>query len=147
MAAGSIPKPGSKYGPCMSACRHCDCKQYRKDAATICPLCKKPIGYDTSFYDDRGSISIDDFLRALVHAECSEIFSQERREVCGKMKLVMKLDSYGKPRAWGVGVTVEAARARADPELELYRKEKRDDGDLEMADAEYTESVKTLNEN
>ena len=50
MAAISIPAPGTKYGPCEKDCDHPDCAANRKDAALVCVLCGKPIGYDKDCY-------------------------------------------------------------------------------------------------
>lgn len=63
MAAGSLPKPGTKYGPCKGTCQHTDCAQTRALAARLCPECGQPIGYDTRFYVD------DDVAR---HSMCVE---------------------------------------------------------------------------
>jgi hypothetical protein len=52
MAAGSIPCPGKKYGPCPKACEHVDCKQSREMASAECPICGKAIGYEVYFYLD-----------------------------------------------------------------------------------------------
>jgi hypothetical protein len=50
MAAGILPKPGSKLGPCKTKCAHIDCAQTRADAAQACFFCGKPIGYGRGFY-------------------------------------------------------------------------------------------------
>lgn len=65
MAAGTIPSPGSKYGPCKSACQHRDCAENREDAASACRHCGKPIGFDTRMY-------ADGHPRKFVHAACEE---------------------------------------------------------------------------
>ena len=63
MAAGALPKPGTKYGPCKGQCEHTDCAATRRMAATACGVCGEPIDYDRAFYDtDRG----------LEHAYCTE---------------------------------------------------------------------------
>ena len=64
MAAGTLPAPGTEYGPCVGDCSHRDCAKTRKDAASVCPLCEEPIGYETPYYVD------DD--KSLVHARCLE---------------------------------------------------------------------------
>lgn len=50
MAAGTISKPGTEYGPCTDLCRHADCIANRAIADSVCPLCGHAIGYDTRFY-------------------------------------------------------------------------------------------------
>lgn len=64
MAAGVLSKPGTKYGPCNTACKHLDCAQTRQWADAQCSRCTKPIGYDTRFYRNEDS--------TLVHAVCEE---------------------------------------------------------------------------
>lgn len=51
MAAGSIPAPGTKYGPCAAVCAHRDCEANRRAATARCPYCGESIGYDRNFYD------------------------------------------------------------------------------------------------
>lgn len=64
MAAGTLPKPGTKYGPCKGGCQHTDCAATRRMAEATCPNCGKPIGYDTAFYNtDNGQ----------EHAYCVEV--------------------------------------------------------------------------
>lgn len=63
MAAGSLPAPGTPLGPCLLECSHTDCWQTRLDAASICPECGQPIGYETRMYSEKGQ---------LVHATCLE---------------------------------------------------------------------------
>ena len=58
MAAGRLPKPGSKYGPCVRACKHIDCRETRNTAATACRFCDRPIGYDTAYIRARLSSSL-----------------------------------------------------------------------------------------
>jgi len=65
MAAGRLPKPGTKSGPCLDVCVHRDCEETRNMAKTKCRVCGKPIGYETRFFQE-GSI------RELVHEECPE---------------------------------------------------------------------------
>ena len=77
MAAGRIAKPGSRNGPCLpdpdssvdyfgdaTMCSHVDCKANRTAAASLCPVCLKPIGYETRFYRSGAS--------GYVHATCEE---------------------------------------------------------------------------
>lgn len=64
MAAGSLPAPGTEYGPCTKDCVHRDCMETRVQAATWCRDCGEPIGYNRAFYKDS-----DGFL---THAECLE---------------------------------------------------------------------------
>lgn len=63
MAAGSLPKPGTEFGPCMEPCVHEDCALTRKMAESECYECKKPIGYDRRFFDHRE--------RGLCHESCA----------------------------------------------------------------------------
>jgi hypothetical protein len=63
MAAGTLPHPGTKYGPCVEACTHVDCANTRAMADTVCHRCKQRIGYDAAFYNVGGN---------LVHALCEE---------------------------------------------------------------------------
>lgn len=65
MAAGVLPKPGSKVGPCKGKCRHKDCAQTRADAASPCCFCQKPIGYGDNFFRAR----LDG---GLAHGSCVE---------------------------------------------------------------------------
>lgn len=67
MAAGTLPVPGSQYGPCLEVCEHRDCAQTRQMAATLCVDCSQPIGYDRAFYQR------SDDWRFLVHAYCAEV--------------------------------------------------------------------------
>jgi hypothetical protein len=65
MAAGKLPKPGTKYGPCIDiSCGHTDCTTTRDQAWTICIYCGKPIDYETRFY------IIEE--KTFVHATCHE---------------------------------------------------------------------------
>lgn len=50
MAPGSLPRPGTRYGPCRPPCEHTDCAATRRIAEGNCPACGKPIGYDKLFY-------------------------------------------------------------------------------------------------
>lgn len=64
MAAGRLPAPGTELGPCVPSCGHTDCAETRTMAATSCFLCGKPIGYETSLYQEPD--------KRLVHAACME---------------------------------------------------------------------------
>ena len=63
MAAGSIPAPGTKYGPCKNICAHLDCTSNRVIATSVCSYCSKAIGYEKNFYRDGGGYA---------HAVCLE---------------------------------------------------------------------------
>lgn len=67
MAAGTLPPPGTGFGPCATPCQHKDCAATRTMAAAVCGYCSEPIGYDRRFY-----VEGDDRLRDLVHASCLE---------------------------------------------------------------------------
>jgi hypothetical protein len=62
MAAGILPKPGSKAGPCKR-CEHVDCTETRDRAASNCIYCRKPVGYGVRVYQH------GDYT---VHAVCHE---------------------------------------------------------------------------
>lgn len=64
MAAGSLPAPGTRYGPCEPDCHHTDCALTRQMAAEACIYCGAPIGYETPFYRDEE--------RRPAHAVCLE---------------------------------------------------------------------------
>ncbi len=86
MAAGWIPKPTTgrnTVGPCAPDCHrwslkhaptavipegesHTDCADLRSQAASLCRLCAKPIGFETRMYVDPENND------ALVHAACLE---------------------------------------------------------------------------
>lgn len=72
MAAGTLPAPGTEYGPCepknsgrgmQLTCGHVDCEATRRQAAAACRLCGAPIGYDRRYF-------VDD--HEPVHASCLE---------------------------------------------------------------------------
>ena len=65
MAAGVLPKPGDKIGPCAGKCKHRDCAATRRDAATACRFCVKAIGFGVGFYRSR----LDG---GLAHSSCFE---------------------------------------------------------------------------
>lgn len=66
MAAGRLPAPGTPFGPCTDPCQHIDCAATRRDAASLCRICTREIGYETRFYAEYTS------TRQLVHAACLE---------------------------------------------------------------------------
>ncbi|MHB8927803.1 MAG: hypothetical protein ACYC9Q_09140 [Bacillota bacterium] len=76
MAAGVLPAPGAKYGPCKGPCGHKDCAETRRMAETMCTLCGAPIGYDRPFYNT--------IEHGLVHALCCEDLL-EREEASNKV--------------------------------------------------------------
>lgn len=65
MAAGILPAPGTKVGPCKAKCKHRDCAQTKADAAAGCRFCTKAIGFNVGFYRSR----LDG---GLAHAFCFE---------------------------------------------------------------------------
>lgn len=65
MAAGILPKPGTKLGPCKTKCQHRDCAQTKQNAAEMCRFCMKMIGYGVGFFRARLS-------GELAHAFCFE---------------------------------------------------------------------------
>lgn len=66
MAAGILPAPGTKVGPCKSLrCKHVDCRQTRADAAAPCRFCADAIGYGRAFVRAR-------FDGSLAHDRCLE---------------------------------------------------------------------------
>ena len=67
MAAGILPEPGTKYGPCVEQCNHRDCEMTREMAKSLCTVCGTEIGYDTRFYQTR-----DENGRTYSHAKCVE---------------------------------------------------------------------------
>ena len=69
MAAGRLPKPGTKLGPCKDECKHIDCKKTREMAWSICKYCGIVIDYEKRFY----ILPTPDPQRVeLVHAVCHE---------------------------------------------------------------------------
>lgn len=68
MAAGTWPRPGTKYGPCAEPCEHIDCAATRRDAESLCRLCSQPIGYEVRFYRDPEAGA----MLTYVHAACLE---------------------------------------------------------------------------
>lgn len=70
MAAGTLPKPGSEYGPCVDEnCGHRDCDSTRKMLDAKCKYCHEAIGCERRFYilptEQTGQVE-------LVHASCHE---------------------------------------------------------------------------
>ena len=63
MAAGILPIPGSKFGPCKAPCKHIDCAETRSRAESTCLYCQKPVGYNVRVYQH------GDYT---VHARCHE---------------------------------------------------------------------------
>jgi hypothetical protein len=63
MAAGILPKPGTKLGPCKKECGHIDCLQIRSEAECTCLYCRKKVGYGVRVYRH------GDYM---VHARCHE---------------------------------------------------------------------------
>ena len=63
MAAGILPKPGSKLGPCAKRCKHIDCSETRGRAESTCLYCRKTVGYGVRVYQ-HGEYT--------VHARCHE---------------------------------------------------------------------------
>ena len=69
MAAGTIPSPGSKYGPCADACEHTDCAESRTMAGGICHICGEPVGFGKPYFRESGGAEAGKG-RGLVHAAC-----------------------------------------------------------------------------
>jgi hypothetical protein len=65
MAAGVLPKPGSKIGPCVKLCKHNDCNRTKTDSQMPCRFCGKEIGYGVRFVRAR-------FTGDLAHEVCIE---------------------------------------------------------------------------
>jgi hypothetical protein len=64
MAATTLSKPGTKFGPCRGRCEHSDCTATRAQARQKCVYCGRRIGYDTRHYSEPcGNVS---------HALCAE---------------------------------------------------------------------------
>lgn len=72
MAAGILPKPGTKTGPCKAACRHRDCAESRFIAGCVCRFCSQPVGFGTRFYLDPEAAPATPDDRRWVHAACLE---------------------------------------------------------------------------
>lgn len=63
MAAGVLPAPGAKLGPCRGKCAHIDCNETRQRAESRCIYCREVVGYRVRVYQ-RGEYT--------VHARCHE---------------------------------------------------------------------------
>lgn len=63
MAAGILPAPGTKVGPCRGKCGHVDCNETRERAASKCLYCGEPVGFRIRCYQH------GDYT---VHARCHE---------------------------------------------------------------------------
>lgn len=44
-----VTAPGEDGGPCDELCFHCDCMELRANAALICAICKKSIGFEVAY--------------------------------------------------------------------------------------------------
>lgn len=77
MAAGTIQKPGSKFGPCKKACEHIDCAASRNIAKAACVYCSKPIGYVTAYYREAWVESEERYNFS--HAVCGEEAAEAAR--------------------------------------------------------------------
>jgi hypothetical protein len=66
MAAGSLPAPGTKLGPCLPPCTHTDCLANRAIAVSRCRICQALIDYETLFYVESGQFT----KQVYVHATC-----------------------------------------------------------------------------
>jgi hypothetical protein len=65
---------GVELGPCPAGkCQHRDCAGVHRDAAKICRLCDKPIGYGAWVYGDN-----DGDIGDLVHRDCAELEADRR---------------------------------------------------------------------
>jgi hypothetical protein len=79
MASSSLPRPGTKGGPCPEPCRHLDCARTRAEAEQPCDLCGGRIGYETPFYATPDWLEREP-ISALVHASCLEDEADRQRE-------------------------------------------------------------------
>lgn len=61
MGAVSLLPPGTRTGPCASACDHKTCLASRKAAEALCQICCKPNGYGVAVYL---------YATKIGHAEC-----------------------------------------------------------------------------
>lgn len=68
MASAVLPKPGSRFGPCTTECKHIDCTQTRTDALTLCTFCQTAIGYERHFH--RGNTQYANIPGELAHGGC-----------------------------------------------------------------------------
>ncbi len=74
MAAGSLARPGTTYGPCEGQCQHTDCAATKAMAASACALCAQPIGYDTPMYHKPDDLPGE---ARWVHASCLESYYEQ----------------------------------------------------------------------
>ncbi|MES2155442.1 MAG: hypothetical protein V4510_09940 [bacterium] len=59
MSAITVPIPGTEY-LCDCLCRHKDCAQHHADAAALCFICSKRIGYATPWLkQENGPVHFD----------------------------------------------------------------------------------------
>jgi hypothetical protein len=72
MAAGILPSPGTKLGPCGGDCGHRDCDETRFIAACVCRFCQHAVGFETRFYLDPDAAPATPDDRRWVHAMCLE---------------------------------------------------------------------------
>lgn len=63
-------EPGTEHGPCLPTCKHSDCAASRRDAASLCRICEKPIGYGGRVYFEDSRI---------VHGLCLELEAEAKR--------------------------------------------------------------------
>jgi len=68
MAAGILPKPGTKAGPCTRKCQHIDCADTRGRAQSTCLYCRKPVGYGVRIYRHG-----DYTVHAICHERAAEV--------------------------------------------------------------------------
>lgn len=72
MASGSLPAPGTEYGPCIEACSHIDCAASREQATSPCASCGKPIGYEVQFFQNHDEHRVNlGAGREYEHARCA----------------------------------------------------------------------------
>lgn len=76
MASGTLPSPGTEFGPCADVnCGHVDCGLTRGMAEAVCEFCGEPIGYDCGFYNRAKHGE----PQRLAHAGCLENDVEMRR--------------------------------------------------------------------
>lgn len=99
MAASTLPKPGTKYGPCGDGCTHRDCGITRRMAGEVCRFCDKAVGYDVRFFTDpkntrdvRGDSP--ESGPALVHADCLEDDYDRENEAADARDLLETLPKH-----------------------------------------------------
>jgi hypothetical protein len=125
------PLPGTKVrigdtneeqelGPCLEPCEHRSCRQMREDAASLCRICSRPIGWNNPiYYEEQG----------LVHRDCliSEV-ERERAEqlhvrILGEHPDWQPMLSTADRGAWRVNVVAayETASGGRVAEMESFR--------------------------